>query len=206
VKKQLWVLLMLLISFYPNQVFSEIILYDVYNFRSVGVHNLIDPANTLTYDYFDRGEWYQSININDEYGYSHASQSSNIEYDSENDILRITGSGGTYNQGFSTIGVRFKIDEGQYNYVLDVDGPISGVSSDFDYIAGSGAISARADPYSMGFTFTSALSSDQEIGYFLNFEVTPVTAVPLPGALLLLGAGLLRLAHYRRRNSASKVD
>jgi hypothetical protein len=29
------------------------------------------------------------------------------------------------------------------------------------------------------------------------------TAVPLPGALLLLGAGLLRLAHYRRRKMAS---
>jgi hypothetical protein len=30
-----------------------------------------------------------------------------------------------------------------------------------------------------------------------------VTTVPLPGALLLLGAGLLRLAHYRRRNFIS---
>jgi hypothetical protein len=27
--------------------------------------------------------------------------------------------------------------------------------------------------------------------------------VPIPGALLLLGAGLLRLAHYRRRNFIS---
>jgi hypothetical protein len=96
--------------------------------------------------------------------------------------------------------VSFMIDEGQYNYVLDVDGPVSGASiDDFDYPEGSGVISARAQPYYMGITFSSALSSDQVIGYSLNFEVTPVAAVPLPGALLLLGGGLLRLAAYRRR-------
>jgi hypothetical protein len=49
-----------------------------------------------------------------------------------------------------------------------------------------------------GSRFTQFFGSDQD---FLQPMATPV--VPIPSAVLLLGFGLLRLANYRRRKSAS---
>jgi len=87
------------------------------------------------------------------------------------DTTGVSTSQGAVNEG------PFNLDDNTWTYCIDLDG-ILDASDGFSFLWGTGQC------------------ANDTIG---GVGVAPLSAVPLPGAMLLLGVGLARLAAYRRR-------
>jgi hypothetical protein len=197
------------LTVYPSTVYSDITLTATYRAVSAQLDN-----NSQIYEKYGDGTWAAWADAPGTLYYligevSSASQTSDINLSSSSDVLSATAYGEVRHDNipippttYSTISFTFFLSPGQYCYDFSLTGTADSSASTLTPGEHMLSVGVGGGSYTVDVDFFGSLWVEE--AYAFDFRVASYQAVPLPGAVLLLGAGLLRLANYRRRKLAFK--